>query len=135
LSVWVRVLPLFGQRFAWWSWFWILMGRALLLRVRELASSCGNFLGRIGDCSGSLESVGRLSDLGLRDESWLGGVCLGFFFLGCSAYIRHLCYVVLFYWSLFILCRDLVNNIFSISKKKYNLVINNCWFSIKSCYF
>jgi hypothetical protein len=45
------------------------MGRALLLRVRELASSRGNFLGWIGDCSGSLESVGCLSDLGLGDES------------------------------------------------------------------
>jgi hypothetical protein len=58
------------------------MGRALLLRVRELASSCGNFLGWVGDCSGSLESVGCLSDLGLGDESLLGGVCLGVFSLG-----------------------------------------------------
>ncbi|KAK2433898.1 hypothetical protein QL285_019106 [Trifolium repens] len=38
--------------------FRILMGRALLIRVRELASSSGNFLGWVGDCSGSLESVG-----------------------------------------------------------------------------
>jgi hypothetical protein len=53
-----------------------------LLRVRELASSCGNFLGWVGDFSGSLESVGCLSDVGLGDESWLGDVCLGVFALG-----------------------------------------------------
>jgi hypothetical protein len=57
------------------------MGRALLIRVRELVSSCGNFLGWIGDCFGSLESVGCLSDLDLDDESCLGDVCLGVFFL------------------------------------------------------
>jgi hypothetical protein len=37
-------LPLSGQLFAGWSWFWILMGRALLIRVRELASCSGNIL-------------------------------------------------------------------------------------------
>jgi hypothetical protein len=45
------------------------MGRAPLLRVRELASSCGDFLGCVGDCSGSRESEGCFSDLGLGDVS------------------------------------------------------------------
>jgi hypothetical protein len=45
------------------------MGRTFLLRVRGLASSSANFLGWVGDCSGSLESEGCLSDLGLGDES------------------------------------------------------------------
>jgi hypothetical protein len=58
------------------------MGRALLLRVRKLASSCGNFLGWVDDCFGSLKSVGCLSDLGLGDESLLGGVCLEVLYLG-----------------------------------------------------
>jgi hypothetical protein len=58
------------------------MGRALLIRVRELASSCGNFLGWIGDYFGSLESVGCLSDLVLGDKSCLGDVCLRVFSLG-----------------------------------------------------
>jgi hypothetical protein len=71
---------LFGQRFARWSWFLILMGRAFLLRVRKLTSSCGNILGWVGDCSGILESVECLSDFGLGVESWLGGVGLGVFF-------------------------------------------------------
>ena len=52
------------------------MGRTLLLRVRKLASSSGNFLAWIGDCSGGLESKGCLSDLGL------GGVCVVVFSLG-----------------------------------------------------
>jgi hypothetical protein len=90
LSVWVLFLPLSCQQFAWWSWFWILIGRVLLLQVWELASSCDNFLGWVGDCSSSLESEGCLSDLGLGD------VCLGVFFFGYSAYIRHLCYVFFF---------------------------------------
>jgi hypothetical protein len=38
-------------------------------------------MGWIGDCFGSLESVGCLSDLELGVESCLGGVCLGVFFL------------------------------------------------------
>jgi hypothetical protein len=50
--------------------------------VQNIASSFDNFLGWVGDCSGSLESVGCLSDLGLGDESWLIGVCLGVFSLG-----------------------------------------------------
>jgi hypothetical protein len=33
-----------------------------------LASNCGNFLGWVGDCSGSLEFRGCLFDMGLGDE-------------------------------------------------------------------
>jgi hypothetical protein len=42
------------------------MGRVILIRVRELEFSCGNILSGIGDCSGSLESVGCLTVLGIR---------------------------------------------------------------------
>jgi hypothetical protein len=97
LSAWFFGLLLFGQRFAWRSWFWILMGRTLLIRVRELASSCGNFLGWVGDCSSSLKYVGCLSDLGLGDESWLGGVCSGVFSLG-DPHIYGT-YVMLFFFT------------------------------------
>jgi hypothetical protein len=73
------------------------MGRALLIRVRELASSCDNFLGWVGDCSSSLESKRCLSDLGLGDDSCLGDVCLGVFSLG----VPHIygAYVLYFFFT------------------------------------
>jgi hypothetical protein len=46
----------------------------------------------------------------------LGSVCLGVYFR-CSVYIRHRCYVATFIWSLSILCRDLIINIFAVKKK------------------
>jgi hypothetical protein len=93
------------------------MGRALLLRVRELASSCGNFLGWVGDCFSSLESVGCLSDLGLGDESLLGGVCLEVFSLG----VPHIYGTYVMYFFFISLCSSCAENwliIYFVIKKK-----------------
>jgi hypothetical protein len=58
----------------------MLMGRSFLIRDRELLSSCGNLLGRVGDCSGSLKSVWRLSGFATRRGiSSKGCFVLGFF--------------------------------------------------------
>jgi len=41
---------------------------------------------------------------GVEGRSWLGGVCFGVFFgvyFGCSAYIRHLCFVI-YGWPVFV---------------------------------
>ncbi|MCI56729.1 hypothetical protein A2U01_0077980, partial [Trifolium medium] len=49
---------------------WILMGRSLLIRDRELVSSA-NFMGWVGVFSGGLEAKGCLSDYLIRKwTSW-----------------------------------------------------------------
>jgi hypothetical protein len=59
--------------------FWILMGRSLLIRNRELKSS-GISSGRIDVCSGGLEAEECLSKNGIRSEPlFLNGVCFGNF--------------------------------------------------------
>jgi hypothetical protein len=72
--------------------FWILMGRPLLIRDRELASR-EIFLGWVGVFSCSLEADEYLSKNGIRVGPLLGSVCFGIFHW-CSAYIRHLGLVV-----------------------------------------
>jgi hypothetical protein len=94
------------------------MGRAILIRVRELEFSCGNILSGIGDCSGSLESVGCLTVLGIRSCFFRLGDCLGVFFLGVPFIYGTYVLVLLFYRTLFVLCRVSVINKICHSKKK-----------------
>jgi hypothetical protein len=72
--------------------FWILMGRSLLIRDRELESR-EIFLSWVGEFSCSLEADECLSKNGIRVGPLLGSVCLGTFHW-CSAYIRNFCLVV-----------------------------------------
>jgi hypothetical protein len=51
------------------KYFLFNIDEVFLLRVWELVSSCENFVGWVGDCSGCLKSAGCLSDLELGDES------------------------------------------------------------------
>jgi hypothetical protein len=72
--------------------FWILIGRSLLILDWKLAFS-GIFLGLVGIFFGGLEYVKCLSKNEIRSRHLLGDVSFGFVHW-CSAYIRHICYVI-----------------------------------------
>jgi hypothetical protein len=71
--------------------FFILMGRSLLIRDRELEST-GIFMGQVDVFSGGLEVEECLSNNGIITGPLLDCVCFGFFYW-CSAYIQHICFV------------------------------------------
>jgi hypothetical protein len=66
--------------------FWILIGRSLLIRDRELVSN-DIFLGRVGVFSDGLGAVECLSKYVIRSRHLLGGVSFGYV-QWCSAYIQ-----------------------------------------------
>jgi hypothetical protein len=77
-----------------------------------------------GVFSGGMEVVKCLSENEIRFRSLLGGVSFGFVHW-CSAYIRHLCYVVsLLPVSVRLVQRPSYNNIFAVQKKKDFTITN-----------
>jgi hypothetical protein len=114
---------LYRQLLAYGVAFWILMGRSLLIRDRELVSSCV-FLGWVDD---SL-LVWKLRSVFLRMglEVHFYQVILFWYFHRRSAYIRRLCIVAPFLPVSIRLVRRLgfINNIFAVQKK--DVSARNC---------
>jgi hypothetical protein len=78
-------------------------------------------LGLVGVLFGSLETTECHSKYGIRIFNLLGGVSFGFVHW-CSAYIRHICYVVsLLPVSVRLVQRPSYNNIFAVQKKNNNV--------------
>jgi hypothetical protein len=89
----------------------------LFLPSCSVCSVLGGFVsgGQFGFNSGRVLILGLIF-MGFGGRPRLGGVCFGVYFR-CSVYIRRRCSVVLVYRSLFVLYKDLVDNIFSVQKK------------------
>jgi hypothetical protein len=111
------MLPLLHQFLAHGAAFWIPMGRSLLIRDRK-SESTGIFVSRVDVFFGGLEAEECPSKNEIRCGPLLGGVCFGFIHW-CSVYIRHLYFAVPLFWvSIHLVQRPIINNIFVIFKKK-----------------